>query len=52
MLHLRSYSIVHVPRALNEVAHTLAKSAAAIFCDDVWLEDIPLCIFDIVTREQ
>jgi len=52
VLHLRSHSFVHVSRALNEAAHTLAKSAAAYFCDDVWLEDIPPCIFDIVTKDQ
>jgi ribonuclease HI len=50
--HLRSFAFVHIPRVLNEAAHTLAKSAAASLCDDVWLEDIPACILDIVTREQ
>jgi hypothetical protein len=52
VLHLRSHSFVYVPKALNEAAHTLAKSAAAYFCDDVWLEDIHSCIFDIVTKDQ
>jgi len=50
--HLRSFAFVHIPRVLNEAAHTLTKSAAASLCDDVWLEDIPACILDIVTREQ
>jgi hypothetical protein len=52
VLYLISYYFAHVSRALNEAAHTLAKSAAANLCDDVWLEDIPSCIFDIVSREQ
>lgn len=52
VLHLRSRSFVHVPRALNEAAHTLAKSKASYFYDDVWLEDILSCIFDIVTKDQ
>jgi ribonuclease HI len=52
VLNLNSYSFVHVSRALNEAAHTLAKSAAINFCDDVWLEEVPLCIVDIVSREQ
>jgi ribonuclease HI len=52
VVYLRSNSFVHVSRALNEAAHTLARSAAANFCYDVWLEDIPSCIFDIVSREQ
>lgn len=50
--HLRSFAFVHVPRVLNEAAHTLAKSAAATLCDDVWLEATPTCILDIVTREH
>lgn len=41
MLYLRSYSFVSVSKALNEAAHTLAKSAAANLSNDVWLEDIP-----------
>jgi hypothetical protein len=54
VLYLISYSFVHMSRALNEAAHTLAKSAVINFCNDVWLEDILSCIdiFDIVTREQ
>jgi ribonuclease HI len=51
VLKLNSYSFVHVPKALNEAAYTLAKSAAFNFCDDVWLEEVPLCIVDIVSRE-
>lgn len=35
MLYLRSYSFVNVSKASNEVAHTLAKSAAANLSDDV-----------------
>jgi hypothetical protein len=45
VLHLRSYSFADVPIALNEATHTLVKSVAANFCDDVWLEDITSCIF-------
>jgi ribonuclease HI len=52
VLKLNSYSFVHVPRDLNEAAHSLAKSASFNFCDDVWPEEAPSCIIDIVSREQ
>lgn len=47
----RTYSIVHVARGLNEAAHILAKTMIANVVDDVWLEEIPLCILEIITRD-
>ncbi|XP_062155084.1 uncharacterized protein LOC133863105 [Alnus glutinosa] len=54
-LEVGFFNVIFEGDALNvirEAAHTLAKSAATSFCDDVWLEDIPSCIFDIVAKEQ
>lgn len=48
----RKAIFVHVPRELNEVAHTLAKEAAVRKIDDCWLEEVPECIFSLVVREK
>jgi len=29
----------------------IAKTVSVSFCDDTWFDQIPSCIFDIVTRE-
>jgi hypothetical protein len=47
---LRTYSFVHVARGLNEAAHIMAKIAITNVVDDVWLEEIPYCILEIITR--
>jgi hypothetical protein len=47
---LITYSFVHVARGLNEAAHILAKIAITNVVDDVWLEEIPYCILEIITR--
>jgi ribonuclease HI len=48
----RSWTIGHVKRETNYAAHTLAKEAVNGVIDQIWMEEIPLCIFDIVTLEQ
>jgi ribonuclease HI len=48
----RKATFVHVPRELNEVAHTLAKEAAVRKVDNCWLEEVPVCISSLVVREK
>jgi hypothetical protein len=43
---------VHVPRELNEVAHTLAKEAVVRKIDDCWVEEVSECISSLVVREK
>jgi hypothetical protein len=47
----RTYSFVHVARGLNEAAHILAKTVITNVVDDVWLEEIPPCILETITRD-
>jgi hypothetical protein len=49
---IRSWTIGHVKRYANFVAHMLAKEAVKGVVDHIWMEEIPLCIFDIVILEQ
>jgi hypothetical protein len=49
---LRNWNIRHVNREVNFAAHGLAKNAIRIFMDNVWLEELPNCIRDIVILEQ
>jgi hypothetical protein len=48
---LRSWTIGHVKRAANSAAHHLAKEAGRDFIDKVWMEEVPMCIYDIVYLE-
>lgn len=46
-----TYSFVHVARDLNEAVQILAKTAITNVVDNIWLEEIPLCILDIITGD-
>jgi hypothetical protein len=48
---LRSWSIEHVKRDANTIAHTIAKEAISCVIDRVWVEEIPTCIFGIISME-
>jgi hypothetical protein len=41
-----------VKREVNAAAHSLAKNATRISDSQVWLEESPPCISDIVILEQ
>lgn len=49
---LRSWKINHVKRDANMAAHTLAKFGLTCTMEHVWMEEIPECIFPIVTLEH
>jgi hypothetical protein len=44
--------VYHVKREANGVAHALAKNAFFGISEQVWLEEIPPCIFYVVSIEQ
>jgi ribonuclease HI len=48
----RRWEIVHAKRTQNHAAHGLAKEATREVMDKVWIEEIPLCIYDIILSEQ
>jgi hypothetical protein len=41
------WRIIHVQREANGVAHTLAKEATRTVMDKIWMEESPICIFNI-----
>lgn len=47
-----SWKIVFIYRAANRTAHLLAKSACTLDEDQVWLEDIPSFISDVLRRRN
>jgi ribonuclease HI len=51
LIMLRSWQICHTNREANCAAHGLAKVAVKQIMDRVWIEDIPMCIRDIVILE-
>jgi hypothetical protein len=48
----RSWDFKHVRRAQNSAAHGLAKESVREVIDKVWMEEIPICIFDTIFSEQ
>ncbi|XP_059458257.1 uncharacterized protein LOC132187840 [Corylus avellana] len=48
---LRHWKIGHVKRKANEAAHVLAKEAVRTVTDNIWIEEISACIFNIVLLE-
>jgi hypothetical protein len=48
---LRNWKIGHVKREANEVAHGLAKEAFWITMDNIWIEETPDYISNIVLLE-
>jgi ribonuclease HI len=49
---LRKWSSRHIKREANSAAHGLAKYTTRINESQVWLEDAPTCIFEVVNLEQ
>jgi hypothetical protein len=49
---LRPWRVEHVKGDANSTAHILAREAFPCVIDWVWVEEIPNCICDIVTKEQ
>jgi hypothetical protein len=48
---LRCWTIRHVKREANLVAHGLAKNATRNFDIQVWLEEPPSCILDVILEQ-
>jgi hypothetical protein len=48
---LRSWSVVHVKKSMNAVAHNIARYAILCFINRVWIEKTPNCICNIVGRD-
>lgn len=48
----RSWDIKHVKWSQNNAAHGLAKESVKEVMDKVWMEEIPLCIFNTIFSEQ
>jgi ribonuclease HI len=47
-----SWRVSHISRVANSAAHGLAKAAVKHIIDQVWMEEIPICICDVVLLEQ
>jgi hypothetical protein len=45
------YEVVHVLRAANCAAHSLAKLALTIGENRVWRENFPACMHDVITAD-
>jgi hypothetical protein len=52
MSWFRSVVFSFIPRECNTAAHTLAKEATRQKIEMNWIEDFPMSIKSIVTREQ
>jgi ribonuclease HI len=50
--NIRSWFIVHVKRDANAAAHKLAEEAERHADELIWMKEISICIFYIVTLEQ
>jgi hypothetical protein len=48
---LQSSQVVHVKRDANAATHGLAREAVTHVVDKVWLEEVPPCIYGIISRE-
>jgi hypothetical protein len=46
--NLRSWFIGHVKKDANSAAHILAKEAGRHANEQIWMEEIPNCILNIV----
>ncbi|XP_059461922.1 uncharacterized protein LOC132190915 [Corylus avellana] len=47
-----NWRIGHVRRCGNNAAHVLAKEAMKRVIDKLWIDEIPMCISDIILEEQ
>lgn len=52
LVHFLEWSVRHVRRESNKVAHWLAKDALLISYYIVNMEDPPQCIIDLLVNEQ
>jgi ribonuclease HI len=52
LVNFRAAKFSFIPRECNEAAHNLAKEAKRNKIEQYWLEECPLSILNIVTREQ
>jgi hypothetical protein len=52
LVQMFSYSIHHVRQAANSVAHSLAKLTLSQLLDEVWLDDCPSVIRDVILAKQ
>jgi ribonuclease HI/exonuclease III len=50
--NLRSWFAGHAKREANFAAHFLAKEAVKNVMDQIWMEEVPNCIENVVTLEQ
>jgi hypothetical protein len=50
--NLRRWTINHIKREANSVAHELAKEATRKDMDHVWIEEVPSCIVETVILER
>lgn len=48
----RRWEIGHVKRGANSAAHGPAKVATKEPIDQIWMEEIPSSVFDIISLEQ
>jgi hypothetical protein len=49
---LQQWQLSFVRRESNQVAHTLTNIATRSFMNNMWLNEIPCCIVEIVRRER
>ncbi|XP_059445374.1 uncharacterized protein LOC132177155 [Corylus avellana] len=47
-----NWRIGHIRRGGNNAAHVLAKEAMKRVIDKLWIDEIPMCISDIIVEEQ
>jgi ribonuclease HI len=47
--HVQNWTVCHVKREANEVAHKLAKLAFSFSEERLWREDLPMCVRDVVS---
>ncbi|XP_059436514.1 uncharacterized protein LOC132169501 [Corylus avellana] len=50
--HFRTAQVRHVKRNSNKAAHGLAKEAVRKCIDNIWMEEMPPCISDILAIER
>lgn len=47
-----SWVIFHVRKEANSAAHHLARFALSCSIEQIWMEEVPRCIYDIALLEQ
>ena len=49
---LQQWQLSFVRKEGNQASHTLANLATRTFKNNMWLFELPDCLFDIIQREQ